>query len=139
MVTIDIDNENECKVICKNEQQLSQEEVLKILPALKGKLMLKVAPIRVQKVECYMTPAVKNNILSAHKKLKMYGKKPPIIAHFDDYGFRLPDKIYIDTEEGMELHIVDPVEYGKCYFELRVIKLKPYFELTKNELDSLPF
>lgn len=127
--TVGVDNDDECKIICEDPIQLSQENILKYLPAFKGKLMLQVAPIQVKKIECDMTPAVKNNIVRAYKKLQMYGKTPPIIARFDEYGNRLPDKINIDAIEGTEIHIIDPEEHGEYYFSLKAIKLKPLADI----------
>lgn len=132
--TVGVDNDDECKIICEDPIQLSQENILKYLPAFKGKLMLQVAPIQVKRIECDMTPAVKNNIVRAYKKLQMYGKTPPIIPRFDEYGNRLSDKINIDAIEGTEIHIIDPEEYGEYYFSLKAIKLKPLVDIDGEPL-----
>lgn len=99
---------------CQNKEDLTVDRVLRTLSAVKGRLMLDVAPIHIEKIECSITPEVRANIISASKKLKMYGKKKPIIARFDEYGNRLPDEIDISgTCDGILLKIVDPKEYGE--------------------------
>ena len=137
----------ECIVACTDVDDLSGERVLKTLSAVKGKLMLDIAPIHIQKLECSMTPLVKKNIIQASKKLKMYGKKRPIIACFDEFGNRLPDKIELDTSQGVSLIIVDPKEYGDFYLELKAIEFPSgdyctlsYPDMTWTSIDdSLPF
>ena len=111
-------------VVCDNEEDLSVDRVLKSLSAVKGKLMLDVAPIHIQRMECTMTPAVKKNIIQASKKLKMYGKERPIIARFDEFGRRLPDEINLNTACGMTLIIVDGADdnYGEYYLEMKAIE-----------------
>lgn len=109
-------------VACQNESDLSVDRILKTLSALKGKLMLNVAPVHIQKLECRMTPTIRKNIVMASKKLKMYGKKRPIIARFDEYGNRLPDEIELEIASGVTLVIVDPREYRDCYLELKAIE-----------------
>ena len=80
----------------------------------------------------------------ASKKLKMYGKKRPIIARFDEYGNRLPDEIDLGTSQGITLKIVDPEKYGIFYFELKGIefpRIEPTFEFEPSFIDEddLPF
>ena len=122
-------------IVCKDKDNLSEKNILKNLSAIKGKLMLDVAPIRVKYIECYMTPIVKHNIIMASKKLRMYGKKLPIIPRFDDYGRKLPDEITIDTAEGMVLHIVNPEDFGEYYFALRAIEFPTAY--TINDFSAL--
>ena len=119
-------------VTCRDKDNLSAENILKNLSAIKGKLMLDIAPIHIKHIECYMTPTVKDNIVKASKRLKMYGKKRPIIARFDEYGRRLPDEITIDTMEGMTVHIVDPESYGEFYFALRAVEFPTSTYTTTN-------
>ena len=128
-------------IVCKDEDNLSEENILKNLSSIKGKLMIDVAPIHVKCIECYMTPLVKSNIIKASKRLQMYGKKRPFIARFDEYGRRLPDEISIDTIEGMKLHILDPEEYGKYYFALRAIEFPtiPSYDTDTWYSEDLPF
>lgn len=109
-------------VVCEDRSDLSTERILKTLSAVKGKLMLDVAPIHIKTIECNMTPEVRKNIVTASKRLKMYGKKRPIIARFDDYGNRLPDEIKLDSFQGITLKIIDPDEYGDYYLEMRAIE-----------------
>lgn len=111
--------EGEHIVLCNNEQDLSAENVLKTLSAIKGRLMIDVVPIRIKTVECSITPQVRKNIVTASKRLKMYGKKRPIIARFDEYGNRLPDEIDLGSTHGITLKIIDPEKYGEYYFELK--------------------
>lgn len=106
-------------VACSNEIDLMPENILKTLSAIKGKLMIDVAPIQLYKIECSMTPLVRKNIIVASKRLKMYGKKPPVIARFDEYGNRLPDEIDLGTDQGITLRIVDLGDDKKYYMELK--------------------
>lgn len=106
-------------VKCMGELDLSADHILKNLSKMKGKLMLDSTPYRIKKVECYMTPAVKQNLIKAGRRLAMYGKERPFIARFDEYGRRLPDEIKLDTVEGMTLKIVNPEDYGPYFMELR--------------------
>jgi hypothetical protein len=103
---------------CEDERDLAEEWVLKTLSAIKGKMMLDVAPVHIQKLECRMTPLVRKNIINASKKLKMYGKDMPIIARFDEYGNELPSEIRLCGESGITLVILDPEVNGKLYLEL---------------------
>lgn len=135
---------NEHIVACYDEKDLSIENVLKTLSAIKGKLMIDVAPIHIKTIECSITPQVRQNIVTASKKLKMYGKKRPIIARFDEYGNRLPDEIDLGTSQGITLKIVDPEKYGIFYFELKGIefpRIEPTFEFEPSFIDEddLPF
>lgn len=106
-------------VVCNDEKDLSIDNILKTLSAIKGKLVIAMAPINIQKIECAMTPLVRQTIVEASKKLKRYGKKRPIIARFDEFGNRLPDEIDIGSSKGITLKIIDPKDYGKYYIELR--------------------
>lgn len=114
-------NQRAYTVVCSDKKDLSQEHILKSISSIKGKLMMQCAPMRLERIECIMTPEVKKNIVQASKKLSMYGKHIPIIARFDDYGRRLPDEIRIDTMKGMIIKIVDPETYGELHFELKGI------------------
>lgn len=139
-------NKGEHIVACYDEKDLSVENVLKTLSAIKGKLMIDIAPIHIKTIECWITPQVRQNIVTASKKLKMYGKKRPIIARFDEYGNRLPDEIDIGTTNGITLKIIDPDKYGKYYIELKGIEFpRIEYDITKDfedtyiDPDDLPF
>lgn len=93
------DDGNNYMVSCNEEKDLTAERILKSLSIMKGKLEIDCAAIRVNKIECYMTPAVKTNIIKAGKRLAMYGKPRPFVARFDEYGNQLPDEISIDASE----------------------------------------
>ena len=86
-------------VRCTDIVDLSVGRILKTLSAMKGKLMLDTAPVQIQNIDCFMTPIVRKHIIMASKKLKMYGKNPPIIARFDEFGNRLPDEIELDFKK----------------------------------------
>ena len=109
-------------VLCNEVLDLLPEKVLTTLSAIKGRLMFEIAPIHIKEIQCKMTPHVKNNIIEASKRLKMYGKKSPIIPSFDEYGNRLPDQIEIGDSKGIIIKIVDSKEYGDLYFELKAIE-----------------
>ena len=108
-------------VACHNYNDLSQERILKTLSVMKSKLMMECMPVHVKSIECKMSPMVKTNIINAYRKVSMYGKKTPFVAHFDEYGRRLPDEIQIDTIRGMDLKIVDPDVYGENYLVFETI------------------
>lgn len=110
---------DERAVVCDDPGDLSVEHILTTLSVAKGQLMMELLPNRVKKLECSVTPAVKQNIITAGKKLKMYGKEVPIIPHFDEWGNRLPDDIKIGDHSGIILKIVNPEDFGELYYELR--------------------
>ena len=126
-------------VACCNEKDLAPENILKTLSAVKGKLMIDIAPIRIRKIECCMTPQVRKNIVTASKRLKMYGKKRPIIARFDEYGNRLPDEIDIGTSRGITLKIIEPEKYGPYYLELKGLEFSDKDFIYSVDPEDLPF
>ena len=109
-------------ICCEDLLDLSTERILTTLSAVKGRLMFEIAPVHIKEIQCSMTPTVKKHIIEASKKLKMYGKKCPIIPSFDEYGNRLPDQLEIGDNKGMLVKIVNPEEYGEMYFELKAIE-----------------
>ena len=130
-------------VACSYEPDLSQDKILKCISMMKGKLMMQCAPVKVDNIECRMTPAVKHNIIMAYKRLERYGKKLPFVARFDEYGRRLPDEIKIDTMYGMTIKIVDPVDYGPYYLSFEGIVrndtvYKPSFDFS-YDTEDVPF
>lgn len=122
------------KVYCDDKIALTTENILKTLASMRGKLMLDIMPIRIESIECSVTPEIKNRLLSASKKLKMYGKKPPLVVRFDEWGDRLPDEIRTEDGSGIQLKIVDPALYGELYFELRATE-----KMVTDYDDTLPF
>ncbi len=104
-------------VTCDTPSDLSQERILKCLSIMKSRLMMQCAPVKVENIECRMTPEVKENIVKAYRRLEMYGKQMPFVARFDEFMRPLPDEIRIDTMRGMTINIVDPSEYGPLYLE----------------------
>ena len=110
---------DERAVVCHDPKDLSVEHMLTTLSVVKGRLMMELLPNRVKRLECSVTPVVKQNIITAGKKLKMYGKEMPIIPHFDEWGNRLPDDIKIGDHSGIILKIVNPEDFGEFYYELR--------------------
>ena len=126
-------------VACCNEKDLAPENILKTLSAVKGKLMIDIAPINIRKIECCMTPQVRKNIVTASKRLKMYGKKRPIIARFDEYGNRLPDEIDIGMSRGITLKIIEPEKYGPYYLELKGLEFSDKDFIYPVDPENLPF
>lgn len=122
IISRELDGEH--MVMCDTVLDLLPEKILTTLSAAKGKLMFSVAPIHIKEIRCKMTPDVRNNIIEASKRLRMYGKKSPIIPSFDEYGNRLPDQIEIGGNKGITVEIVDPQDYGRLYFELRAIEFR---------------
>ena len=121
-------------VACHNYEDLLEKNILKCISIMKAKLMMECMPIRVEKIECKMSPMVKNNIIMAYRKLSMYGKKTPFVARFDEYGRRLEDEIEIDTMRGMDIKIVDPDIYGQNY-----LVFETYINKAPLSDDELPF
>lgn len=101
---------------------LLPERILITLSAVKGRLMMEVAPIHIKEFQCSMTPAVRKNIIQASKRNRMYGKKMPIIARFDEYGNPLPEQIELNDAPGVNIRILDPADYGELYFEMVAIE-----------------
>ena len=135
---------DERAVMCDDPKDLSVEHILTTLSVVKGRLMLELSPNRIKKLECSVTPAVKQNIVTAGKKLKMYGKEMPIIPHFDEWGNRLPDEISIGDHSGITLKIVNPEEFGAFYYELRATVLpidESYYDSFSHydPFDDVPF
>lgn len=129
-------NPSEHIFACQNKEDLSIDNILTTLSAVKCRLMFDVAPIHVKEIICSVTPKVRDNILKASKKLKMYGKRMPIVACFDEYGKRLDDKIEIGAVSGITLKVVDPDVYREYYYELKAIEF-PNTEYISME--DLPF
>lgn len=115
-------NDHEYIVYCKNTKDLSPENILDTLSAVKGRLMYDVMTIHIKEIQCKMTPMVKKHLVEANKKLKMYGKEIPIVPSFDEYANRLPDEIIIGDGDGITVQIVEPELYGEKYIELKAIK-----------------
>ena len=109
-------------VACENKEDLTVENILKTLSVVKGKLITDVSFIHIKEIICTTTPTVRRNIITAGKKLKMYGKKVPVLARFDEYGNRLPDEINIGDSSGITLRIIEPDEEGEFYLELKAIE-----------------
>lgn len=124
-------------VVCREYKDLSSERILKSLSIMKSKLLMDSALIKIEKIECKMSPMVKNNIIKAYRKVSMYGKKTPFVACFDDYGRRLPDEIKIDTIRGVDLKIVNPIECGDNYLSFEVIGSK--YKSKGSIFDDAPF
>lgn len=134
---IDMTGNYRYAVACHNHSDLSPERVLKSLSIMKSKLMMECMPVRVEKIECKMSPMVKANMINAYRRVNMYGKKTPFVAHFDDYGRRLPDEIKIDTMKGVDLEIVDPEIYGEnCLIFEAILACNPkdyiFFTVKKD-------
>jgi hypothetical protein len=122
-VKVNVENFKGKYVCCiKDTPDLLPERILVTLSAVKGRLMMEVAPIHIKEFQCSMTPAVRKNIIQASKRAKMYGKKMPIIARFDEYGRPLPEQIEINDSPGVNLRILDPADYGELYLELVAIE-----------------
>lgn len=122
-VKVNVENFKGKYVCCvKNTPDLLPERILVTLSAIKGRLMMEVAPIHIKEFQCSMTPAVRKNIIQASKRARMYGKKMPIIARFDEYGRPLPEQIEINDSPGVNLRILDPADYGELYLELVAIE-----------------
>ena len=122
-VKVNVENFKGKHVCCVRETlDLLPERILITLSAVKGRLMMEVAPIHIKEFQCSMTPAVRKNIIQASKRNRMYGKKMPIIARFDEYGNQLPEQIEINDAPGVNIRILDPADYGELYFEMVAIE-----------------
>lgn len=122
-VKVNVENFKGKYVCCvKDTPDLLPENILITLSAIKGRLMMEIAFIHIKEFQCSMTPAVRKNIIQASKRARMYGKKMPIIARFDEYGRPLPEQIEINDSPGVNLRILDPADYGELYLELVAIE-----------------
>lgn len=146
-VKVNVENSKGKYVCCvKNTPDLLPEKILVTLSAIKGRLMMEIAPIHIKEFQCSMTPAVRKNIIQASKRARMYGKKMPIIARFDEYGRPLPEQIEINDSPGVNLRILDPADYGELYLELVAIEFpsneyNPVREWTYSDKfdEDIPF
>lgn len=137
---VDMTDNYRYAVACHNHSDLSPERILKSLSIMKSKLMMECMPVRIEKIECKMSPMVKTNMINAYRRVNMYGKKTPFVACFDEYGRRLPDEIKIDTIRGMDVKIVDPATYGDNYLVFEaVVPRKEYMKTTSDYNLDLPF
>ena len=107
------------EVVCDELGELEKERILKTISIMKTILKLDCASVHVERIECIMTPFVKAHIITASKKLNMFGKTAPFVASFDEYGRRLPDESRLEVMQGMTVKIVDPDVFGKNYLELK--------------------
>ena len=112
------------RVVCKNNIDFDPKRILKNLSIMKSNLMLACAPIVVKNIDCKMTPKVKENLITAYKRNKSFGKELPIVPRFDEFMNRLPDQININTLKGMNIEIVDPNIFGEYYLEFNAIAMK---------------
>ena len=134
-------------VCCHDKDVLRPDNILKLLSKMKGRLQIECMPVKVDHVECLMSPIVKENIIQAYRRVAMYGKKTPFVARFDEYGNRLSDEVLIDTLKGVNLKIVDPDVYGEYFLQFtgivrpyyEEVMYKPSFDTTYISDDSLPF
>ena len=130
-------------VACENKEDLTVENILKTLSVVKGKLMTDVSFIHIKEIICTTTPTVRRNIITAGKKLKMYGKKVPVLARFDEYGNRLSDEINIGDSSGITLRIIEPDEGEEYYLELKAIEFPSVdykaYDSGSWVVDDLPF
>lgn len=116
---LDKPGENFYEIICDELGELEKERILKTISIMKSLLKLDCAPVHIERLECIMTPSVKTQIITASKKLNMFGKTAPFVASFDEYGRRLPDESRLEVMQGMTVKIVDPDVFGECYLELK--------------------
>lgn len=133
---------HECRVTCNKESDLAQDRILLNLSKIKSILMMKCTPVRLERIECTMTPIVKKNIIAAWRKIHMYGKCTPFVARFDEYGRRLSDEIKIETLKGMTIKIVDPNKYGEYYLEFKGITPDHVFRYKEDSSvfdEDVPF
>ena len=129
------------KYVCcvRDDYDLSPEKILITLSAVKGRLMMEVAPIHIKEFQCSMTPAVREIILKASRRARMYGKKIPIIARFDEYGNPLPEQIEINDSPGVNIRILDPADYGELYFEMVAIEFPSTEYYVNSNWDLAPW
>lgn len=110
------------EVIYCGLEVLNENNILKIVERMKSKLLYVTSPYVIDDYICELTVAMKETLIKAHKKLKMFGKKKPTIAVFDEYGRRLPDKFSKGPLKGLIVKIVD--KEVKDYIRLIAIMKK---------------
>lgn len=109
------------RLVCDEDKDLNPDRIFKTISIMKSKLMVACVPYRIDHIKCKMTPTVKNNLITAYRKINMFGKKTPFVARFDEYGRRLPDDIQIDTLRGMDIELVNPANYGEFYISFYAV------------------
>jgi len=106
---------------CSDEDKLSEKNILKSLAEMRAILNWKCRIIHVHKMECSMTPIIKDRLINAYRKYTSYGKKTPFMACFDEFGQRLPDVLITEgTADGMTVKIIDPSEFGELFLKIDV-------------------
>ena len=106
------------EVCCSDENDLSEEKILKSLSIMKYKLERDSASRPIKRLECWVTPKVKENIIKAGKRIAMYGKRMPFVARYSEYGEKLPDEIHIDSSKGILFKVINPEEVGELYLSI---------------------
>lgn len=101
-----------------DEEDLSVRNILDTYSIAKTMLIQTCETNKMLRVECRMTPAVRNNLKTAYKKLIMFGKDMPYVPCYDKFLEELPHKIDVERKSGVKIKILDPNEYGEYYFEL---------------------
>lgn len=124
---------DELAITCEDEENLLQQNILSYLSIIKNEINDISKCINIRRIDCYMTPLVKKNIIMANKKLAMYGKEKSSTICFDEYGRVLSEKTKINTQEGMIITILDDPD--TLYLSFKIIEDKIYDELD----DDFPF
>lgn len=106
---------NEVYRVCCDKKDLTPDKILQTISIMKARLYMETFEKTLKHIECKMTPDVKDNIIMAYRRTNMYGKKTPFVACFDEWGAPLPEKITLDTLEGMKIEIVKTDVYGSLY------------------------
>lgn len=116
-------------VYTTDKKELSEKYIFDTIETLKRKLMVDCANITVEKIICRMSVTVKETLLLANAKLKMFGKKPLIIPCFDEDLNPLSDEIVIDVKRPMTIEVLDEKKCKgeKYYLELEAIRLSGAF------------
>lgn len=115
------DGRENYNVISTDKQDLSERYILETLSIMKGDLFRTCHNVRIKQFECEMTPMIKDTIIHAYKKTKMYGKKMPFVPCFNAFGEELPYEFDIRGLENVKVVIVDPKIYGNYYMSLKGI------------------
>lgn len=101
-----------------DEEDLSVKNILDTYSIAKTMLIQTCETNQMLRVECRMTPAVRNNLKTAYKKLIMFGKDMPYVPCYDKFLEELPHEIDVERKSGVKIKMLDPNEYGEYYFEL---------------------
>lgn len=112
-------NINSIYLYCEDISHLSYTTALNTLLTMKSILTtnINMNHIKVQKINCYVTPEVIDNIITNSKRLKMYGKKLPIKVCYDEFFNKLPNIVDLYPSVSVTIIIENDLHYRQLALE----------------------